>query len=754
MNMAKEEMKILLFEEDCTDAETTCKYLELSNLKYELIRVTRLADGLLSMKEHTIDLILLDLPLLDNPEITTLKVVTDAVRDEVIIVLTDTDDRQLSEEALQGAVQDYLSKDRLTEDVLRRSILNAMERARLLKRGEAHTSEAQHHTAFRCQIFDANPDAMLILTNKYEIKCLNAAAGELLEAESDALVGETFPFEVEREKRIKLEIPCADNSTRLVELNAIDLVWKGEGALLVILRDVTLRDKSELALQREKKCLSLVLDSIPDAVIVVNSESKIERMNQVALAMLDTRLAEVHGRALGDVLKFKYPDADVLIADPIRLLQAEVSADVESELDVSLILPNGCEVSVSVEISRISDDEPEHERYLLLLREVPHHKTGEETLFQSEKLHSMGLLAGGIAHDFNNILTAILGNISMVQMGMDEGSADSIKLLAAEKAALQATSLTQQLLTLSRQGGLSLETTALDQLVEESAGFILHGSNVSCEVTKDPNLWAVDVDQGQISQVVNNLMINADQSMPEGGKIRVELACECINNGKVPLLPPGDYVCMAVQDQGIGIKPENLKRIFDPYFTTKDGGNGLGLATSYSIVTNHHGMMTVESVLSAGSIFKVYLPKSAAATPAPSVKKELNTNTIHVGHGRILVMDDMEAMMMVAGEILKVLGYEVEYATDGVEAIEAYKKASEAGHPFAAVVFDLTVPGGMGGEEACRILLEYDPDLIAVASSGYSNSSVMSEHEKAGFKAVVPKPYRIKDMSAALQRIL
>ena len=754
MNMAKEEMKILLFEEDCTDAETTCKYLELSNLKYELIRVTRLADGLLSMKEHTIDLILLDLPLLDNPEITTLKVVTDAVRDEVIIVLTDTDDRQLSEEALQGAVQDYLSKDRLTEDVLRRSILNAMERARLLKRGEAHTSEAQHHTAFRCQIFDANPDAMLILTNKYEIKCLNAAAGELLEAESDALVGETFPFEVEREKRIKLEIPCADNSTRLVELNAIDLVWKGEGALLVILRDVTLRDNSELALQREEKCLSSVLDSIPDAVIVVNSESKIERMNQVALAMLDTRLTEVHGRALGDVLKFKHTDAGALITDPIRLLQAEVSADVESELDVSLILPNGSEVSVSVEISRISDDEPDHERYLLLLREVPHHKTGEETLFQSEKLHSMGLLAGGIAHDFNNILTAILGNISMVQMGMDEGSANSIKLLAAEKAALQATSLTQQLLTLSRQGGLSLETTALDQLVEESAGFILHGSNVSCEVTKDPNLWAVDVDQGQISQVVNNLMINADQSMPEGGKIRVELACECINNGKVPLLPPGDYVCMAVQDQGIGIKPENLKRIFDPYFTTKDGGNGLGLATSYSIVTNHHGMMTVESVLSEGSIFKVYLPKSAAATPAQPVKKELETNTIHVGQGRILVMDDMEAMMMVAGEILKVLGYEVEYATDGVEAIEAYKKASEAGHPFAAVVFDLTVPGGMGGEEACRILLEYDPDLIAVASSGYSNSSVMSEHEKAGFKAVVPKPYRIKDMSAALQRIL
>jgi len=242
--------------------------------------------------------------------------------------------------------------------------------------------------------------------------------------------------------------------------------------------------------------------------------------------------------------------------------------------------------------------------------------------------------------------------------------------------------------------------------------------------------------------------------MPEGGKIHVELTCECINNGKVPLLPAGDYVCIAVQDQGVGINPENLKRIFDPYFTTKDGGNGLGLATSYSIVTNHHGMMTVESVLSAGSIFKVYLPKSAAATPAPSVKKELNTNTIHVGHGRILVMDDMEAMMLVAGEILKVLGYEVEYATDGVEAIEAYKKASEAGHPFAAVVFDLTVPRGMGGEEACRILLEYDPDLIAVASSGYSNSSVMSEHEKAGFKAVVPKPYRIKDMSAALQRIL
>ena len=756
MTMAKEpkeHIQILLFEDNSADADLVSEYLELSNLSFDILLVKRLADGLQALKGQTFDLVLLDLSLPDSSGIDTLKAVSAVARAEVIIVLTGADDEQLSLKALQAGAQDYLFKDRLSGEVLRRSIRYAIERANLLNRVEAHTREVQYSAALLRRIFDANTDAMLILTQRYEIKFLNPAAGELLEADPESLVGETFPFEVDRGACVELEIPGADDSTRLVELNAVDLVWEGESALLVILRDVTLRRSAELALRREKERLAVTLDSIADAVIAVNPDGEIERMNQEALAIIGVSLEDVRGRRLGEVLKLRHPKTGKLIADPIRVFLSEECAEIAPKFGIPLLREDGVEVLVTAEIRTILDDDPMHHGCVVVLRDVTTQKKAEEELFQSEKLHSISLLAGGIAHDFNNILTAVLGNISMVRMGMSEGDSSSAKLLAAEKAALQATSLTQQLLTFSKGGTPLLKATTIDQLVEDSAQFILRGSNVKCEVYKDDNLWSVDADKGQISQVVNNLIINADQAMPEGGVIRLSLTCERISGGKLPPLASGDYVCIAVQDQGVGITPENLKRIFDPYFTTKKDGNGLGLASSYSIIKSHHGLMVVDSVVSEGSTFKVYLPKAVEVVES-APKKQEEDNRIYQGHGRILVMDDMEAMMMVAGEILQVLGYEVEFSTNGDEAIEAYKKAKEAGNPFDAVVFDLTVPGGMGGEEACRILNEYDPDIIAVASSGYSTSNVMSEFEAAGFKAVVPKPYRIKDMSAALHRIL
>ena len=750
---SKAHIQILLFEDNAADADLVNEYLELSNLSFDIFLVKRLADGVQALKGSSFDLVLLDLSLPDSSGIDTLKAVSAAARDEVIIVLTGADDEQLSLQALQAGAQDYLFKDRLSGEVLRRSIRYAIERSALLNRAEAHAKEVQHSAALLRRVFDANLDAMLILTADYEIKFLNPAAGKLLESSPDSLVGEIFPFEVERGACLELEIPGSGDSMRLVELNSVDLVWEGENALLVILRDVTLRRRAELGLRRETERLAVTLDGIADAVIAVSPDGEIERMNQEASALMEVSLDEARGRRLGDVLKLRHPKTGNIIADPIRVLLSSEAEEIAPELGIPLSKGEGQEVLVSAEVRRILDADTMDHGCVIVLRDVTTQKRAEEDLFQTEKLHSISLLAGGIAHDFNNILTAVLGNISMVRLGMDEGNPAAEKLVAAEKAALQATSLTQQLLTFSKGGSPHLEATTLDQLVEDSAQFILRGSNVKCEVHKDEDLWAVDADPGQISQVVNNLIINADQAMPDGGIIRLGLTCERIADGQLPPLAVGDYVCITVQDQGVGITPDNLKRIFDPYFTTKKNGNGLGLASSYSIVNSHNGLMAVDSVVSEGSTFKVYLPKSVEAVE-PTREEPEEDGRIHQGHGRILVMDDMEAMMMVAGEILQVLGYEVEFSTNGEEAIEAYKKAKEAGKPFDAVVFDLTVPGGMGGEEACRILNEYDPDIIAVASSGYSTSNVMSEFEAAGFKAVVPKPYRIKDMSTALHRIL
>ncbi|MEC8614211.1 MAG: ATP-binding protein [Verrucomicrobiota bacterium] len=383
----------------------------------------------------------------------------------------------------------------------------------------------------------------------------------------------------------------------------------------------------------------------------------------------------------------------------------------------------------------------------------------KDKVFESEKPESISLLAGGIAHDLNNMLAAILGNISILRVELGEGNQYSAKLVAAEKAALQARLLTQQLLTFSKGRAPALEVTTISGIVEECAQFILRGSKVKCSIEKEDDLWHIDADKGQISQVVYNLIINANQAMPDGGVIRIRMSNLQVRHAEISALKQGDYICIEVRDEGIGISPQNIKKIFDPYFTTKTKGNGLGLASSYSIITMHKGTITAESSIGKGSIFKVYLPKTkqialAKSTQVEAKKEEPANEEIHRGKGRILVMDDVEAMMTVAGEILTVLGYDVEYSTNGNEAIKAYKAAKNAGNPFDACVFDLTVPGGMGGEEAANILIDYDPNLVAIASSGYTTSDVMSDYKNSAFKAVLPKPYRIKEMSDVLHELL
>ncbi|WPJ94770.1 response regulator [Coraliomargarita algicola] len=752
-------IQILLFEDNAADADLVAEYLDLSRLDFTMTVVKRLADGITQLKAQHYDLVLLDLSLPDSRGIHTLSSIMDASTGEVIIVLTGDDDEELSLEALKVGAQDYLNKDRLNSEVLRRSIRYAIERANLLHRLEAHTAEIQYRESLLRRIFDANTDAMLILTQAYEIKFLNPAAGSLLEADPNQLVGEIFPFEVQASEVTELEIPDQNDLTRIVELSAVDLIWEGESALLVILRDITQRRHAEQALKREKERLSVTLDSIADAVIATDQHGLVERLNDEAARLVGVSNKEANGRPLEDVLKLKHPKTGKKIKDPTSALVDPNFAEIPSKLGIQLERADGKTLNVTAETRCILDDEGHRHGCVTVLRDITQQKKTEDELFQAEKLNSISLLAGGIAHDFNNMLTSILGNISMVRIELDEGHKHSTKLVAAEKAALQAKSLTQQLLSFSKGGAPVLEVTTVSEMVEESAQFILRGSNVKCSVEKDEDLWAVDADKGQISQVVNNLIINADQAMPEGGNIHIHIRNLHVRHAEVPTLNSGQYVCIEVNDNGTGISPENLKKIFDPYFTTKERGNGLGLASSYSIIHSHKGTITAESTLGKGSTFRVYLPKSphlltAPQKPITKESKKPAKETIHRGKGRILIMDDMEAMMMVAGEILTLLGYQVEYSTNGDEAIAAYKAAKEAGAPFDACVFDLTVPGGMGGEEAANILIKYDPDLIAIASSGYTTSNVMSNYKNSSFKAVVPKPYRIKEMSDALHGVL
>jgi len=385
-----------------------------------------------------------------------------------------------------------------------------------------------------------------------------------------------------------------------------------------------------------------------------------------------------------------------------------------------------------------------------VVRDITERKKMEEELLRTEKLESVGILAGGIAHDFNNLLTAILGNITLAKMNLYSPDEAYQRLEEAEKASLRAKDLTKQLLTFSKGGKPIKKTTSIVELTKESASFALRGSNVRCEFSIPDDLWPVNVDEGQVSQVINNLIINADQSMPEGGTIKIKSENVTVTESDVLPLKEGGYVKISIKDHGIGIPKEYLPKIFDPYFTTKHKGSGLGLATAYSVIKKHDGHITAESETGIGTTFHIYLPASKEKVLTKKVKDEKPLT----GKGRILVMDDEEVVREVAGLMLRTIGYEVEFARDGVEAIELYKRAMESGEPFEAAIIDLTVPGGMGGKEAIKNLLEIDPNVKAIVSSGYSTDPIMSEFEQYGFKGVIAKPYQIEELSRMVSEII
>ena len=385
-----------------------------------------------------------------------------------------------------------------------------------------------------------------------------------------------------------------------------------------------------------------------------------------------------------------------------------------------------------------------------MVRDITDRKKAEKEILKSHKLESLGVLAGGIAHDFNNLLTGILGNIDLAKLSLSPGDNIFEILTEAEKASLRARDLTQQLLTFSRGGAPIKKAISIRRLIEDSIEFTLRGSNVRCNLSIVDGLWPVEVDEGQISQVIQNLIINADQAMPGGGIVKVR--CENITVEKeCPLhITKGKYVKVEITDQGVGIPEEYLHKIFDPYFTTKEKGSGLGLAISYSIVKKHRGLITVKSEISTGTTCCIYLP----ASKKKILKKKESEKLLLAGKGKILVMDDEAIITDVACEMLKHLGYEAAFARSGEDVLEIYKREKASGKSFDAVIIDLTIPGGMGGKETIRKLLEIDPDVKTVVSSGYSNDQIMADYRRYGFRDVLAKPYKLSELSETVHRVI
>ena len=370
---------------------------------------------------------------------------------------------------------------------------------------------------------------------------------------------------------------------------------------------------------------------------------------------------------------------------------------------------------------------------------------------KSEKLESIGTLAGGIAHDFNNLLQGVFGYISLAKLSVDRRDRCIAALEQAEKALHQSVNLTSQLLTFSKGGKPVKKVINLKPVIEDAVKFALSGSRTDYSLSMADDLRYVDADAGQIGQVIQNLVLNAGQAMALGGCINVSarnVSGDAVLNTPSGLQP--ELVEITVQDHGLGIPPEHLTKIFDPYFTTKEKGSGLGLATSYSIIRNHGGAITATSELGKGTIFTIHLPASSAAK-----EPVLTTETCHVRqHCRILVMDDDAVVRDVARSLLTELGLEVEMAEHGEAAIEKYRYAMEAGKIFDVIILDLTIRGGMGGIETLNILREIDPAVKAIVSSGYSDDASMANYLSHGFKAYLNKPYTLAQLRSTLRSLL
>jgi PAS domain S-box-containing protein len=386
-----------------------------------------------------------------------------------------------------------------------------------------------------------------------------------------------------------------------------------------------------------------------------------------------------------------------------------------------------------------------------MARDITEQRRMQDELFKNQKLESLGVLAGGIAHDFNNILTAIMGNISFAKLDIDASHRASQSLVRAELATLRAAELAKQLLVFSKGGQPIKKEVALEPIVREVMDLALSGTNVQGTIDFFEPIHHVEADEGQINQSLYNIIINAVQAMPGGGKLTVGGANVTLDGDNSVGLPAGEYVQLSITDAGCGIPEANQKNIFDPYFTTKAGGSGLGLASTHAIIKKHGGQITVSSAIGKGTTFTIYLPSLGRITTQQTVP-EMSIDVSHDA-GSVLVMDDDDMVRELATITLTRFGFTVTTCGDGQTAIALYSSAKETGSPFNLVIMDLTIPGGMGGVEAAQRILHLDPEAHLIVSSGYSDDPVMANYAEYGFCAAIEKPYRVKDIALVLNKV-
>ncbi len=538
-----------------------------------------------------------------------------------------------------------------------------------------------------------------------------------------------------------------------IDFSAQRILYEGEWCSLGTAMDITDKITSQDALRQEKERLRITLQSIGDAVIATDNTGRILLLNPVASQLCGWDEREAVGQPVNKVFTIVHELTREPIDNPVETVM-ENGQIVNLSNHTVLLSKDGSEHIIADSGAPIRDKTGSIIGVVLVFRDETEKKQVEEELFKTRKLESIGLLAGGIAHDFNNLLTAIMGNLDMAMIKSDSAKS-SINIQEAKNATIRARDLARQLLTFSKGGAPIRKKMDVANLLKDTTNFILAGASVSPRFFIAPDLYTLNADEGQISQVIQNIVLNASQAMPEGGLI--DIAAENTEIRKHPTLPDGPYIRIFVRDYGVGIPGKYLAKVFDPYFTTKKQGNGLGLSTAYSIVKRHEGYIDVTSKPGAGTTFTILLP-ALVSTTDKALDTETGDETINISTPisplKILIMDDEDAILEILGEMLSFLGHRVMETLDGEQAIEQFRKSVDEGEPFDLVILDLTVPGGLSGKETILEIRKIMPDVKAIVSSGYANDPVMAQYHEHGFQGVVNKPFQMKELSETIRQVI